>query len=291
MSALERHCGWLLHAYPAWYRRERAEEMLDTLLEVSPAGSRWPSFRDARSLVIGGLRVRGLLVSCLSMLWAVLGAAGAGYDFILSEHVPAAAPYDYVSYWVGEPTAIPEAALWGALAWLLLTFPVLVAGLVRLRRRWLPAGSSAAWWVAAWTGTWFAGIALMLFAALWGEPAWLLLIIPVLVAGLVQLGRRLLPAGSSAVGWAAAWTGAWLAGIALMIQILNWEPNAQAVYSGNCWAASGCVLAGYRHVVVSWRELAVVAGWLALGAAMTLILGRPTRRLASCVPAGMVTGT
>ena len=38
MSPLERHCRWLLRAYPAWYRRDRAEEMLGTLLEASPPG-------------------------------------------------------------------------------------------------------------------------------------------------------------------------------------------------------------------------------------------------------------
>jgi hypothetical protein len=50
----------LLRAYPGWYRRERAEEMLGTLLEASPPGRSWPSFRDTRGLIIGGLRVRGL---------------------------------------------------------------------------------------------------------------------------------------------------------------------------------------------------------------------------------------
>jgi hypothetical protein len=237
VTPLERHCGWLLHAYPSWYRRERAGEMLDTLLEASPPGMMWPSFRDARSLIIGGLRVRGLLVLCLSVLWTGLGAAGAGYNFILSTHVPQAV-YAYVGIddWVGEPSAFSTAALWGALAWLLLTIPVLVAGLVRL-------------------------------------------------------GRRLLPAGSSAVGWVAAWTGAWLAGLALMFPIANWEPSAPAVYSGNCWEGSGCVLAGYRYAVVSWGELAVVAGWLALGAAMTLMLARSARQRARCVPDRTVTGT
>ena len=223
MSALERHCRWLLLAYPAWYRRGRAGEMLGTLLEASPPGRRWPSFRDTRALVIGGLRVRGLLVLCLSTLWAVLGAAGAGYDFILSAHVPQAVPaYVGIWDWVGESSVIITAAYLGALAWLLLTIPVLVAGVVRLRRRWLRAGA--------------------------------------------------LPGG-----WVAAWTGAWFAGIALMFPIGNWEPSAPAVMSGNCWEGSGCVLAGYRYAVVSWGELAVFAGWLALGAAMTLILARSAR--------------
>ena len=68
MTGLERHCRWLLRAYPAWYRRERSEEMLGTLLEASPPGRRWPTFRDARALVTGGLRARGW-AWLLSMVW------------------------------------------------------------------------------------------------------------------------------------------------------------------------------------------------------------------------------
>ena len=33
MTGVERAYRWLLYAYPAWYRRERGDEMLDTLLE------------------------------------------------------------------------------------------------------------------------------------------------------------------------------------------------------------------------------------------------------------------
>jgi hypothetical protein len=60
MSALERRCRMLLRAYPRWYRRQRGEEMLATLLESSEPGQRWPSARDARALIIGGLRVRAV---------------------------------------------------------------------------------------------------------------------------------------------------------------------------------------------------------------------------------------
>src|SRR5215470_1492208 len=80
VSPLERHCRWLLRAYPAWYRRDRGAEMLGTLLEASPAGRNWPSFRDARALLIGGLRVRGWTWS-LSMLWVAAGAVITGYIF------------------------------------------------------------------------------------------------------------------------------------------------------------------------------------------------------------------
>jgi hypothetical protein len=213
VTLLERRCRLVLLAYPAWYRRERAEEMLDTLLEAGAPGQRWPSVRDARALVIGGLRVRGLATWCLSVVWAALGAAGAGYDFILSMHVPDAV---YIGVglpsWVGEPDVTYLVGGLGATVWLLLTIPVLVAGLVRLRRA----------------------------------------------------GRA---------GW---WAVTWIAGVALAFPVANWQPAAPAVWA--CSKNQGCALAGYRYAVVSWGELAVFAGWLALGAAMMVILARPARR-------------
>lgn len=67
MTALERRYRWLLCAYPGWYLADRGEEMLDTLLEAaadtrsSPGvpARQWPSAREARTLILGGLRVRG----------------------------------------------------------------------------------------------------------------------------------------------------------------------------------------------------------------------------------------
>jgi hypothetical protein len=61
VSPLERRCRTLLHAYPRWYRRLRGDEMLATLLEASQPGQRWPSARDTRALILGGLRVRAAL--------------------------------------------------------------------------------------------------------------------------------------------------------------------------------------------------------------------------------------
>ena len=58
MTGPERGYRRLLHAYPAWYRRERGEEMLDTLLTAAPHGRTWPSLRDSGALILGGLRVR-----------------------------------------------------------------------------------------------------------------------------------------------------------------------------------------------------------------------------------------
>jgi hypothetical protein len=53
-TKLERRARVLLHAYPAQYRRDRAEEIIDTLLEAAPAGRSFPSARDAWSLLAGG---------------------------------------------------------------------------------------------------------------------------------------------------------------------------------------------------------------------------------------------
>jgi hypothetical protein len=80
MSPLERRCRSLLRAYPRWYRRQRGDEMLATLLEASQPGQRWPSARDTRALIIGGLRVRGtqdqrLTTAANLRLAAQLGAA------------------------------------------------------------------------------------------------------------------------------------------------------------------------------------------------------------------------
>lgn len=58
MSTLELRCRLLLFAYPAGYRRERAEEMVGTLLETTPEGRVWPLPRDVWALVLGGLRAR-----------------------------------------------------------------------------------------------------------------------------------------------------------------------------------------------------------------------------------------
>lgn len=80
--------------------------------------------------------------------------------------------------------------------------------------------------------------------------------------------------GESGVIITAAGLGAlaWIAGLLLMYQVGNWHPTAAAIWTGNCNEGQGCSLAGYRHAAVSWEELAVLAGWLALGAAMALIL-------------------
>ncbi len=166
MSALERRCRWLLRAYPAWYRRRRGEEMLGTLLEASPPGRKWPSFRDARALVIGGLRVRGWTWS-LSMVWVAAGAVITGYYFYVTT-----SPFEsadiigtgFIGFSAG-PAAVQITAVLASVAWVALPLPVLIAGFIRLR------GWRAANWLraAAWAGAWIAGAALLLLARAWGD--------------------------------------------------------------------------------------------------------------------------
>jgi hypothetical protein len=57
------------------------------------------------------------------------------------------------------------AAAWGAAIWLVLTIPVLAAGLVRLGRP-RPRDEIRS---AGWICTWIAGVALMWVVALWGQ--------------------------------------------------------------------------------------------------------------------------
>jgi hypothetical protein len=166
VTPLERHCRWLLRAYPAWYRRERAGEMLGTLLEASQPGREWPSVRDARALAIGGLRVRGW-TWLLSMLWVVIGAGGAIYATVAFSH-PGYGQGDVfrpMFQWPGEPQVIIAVGITAQVVWMVLPVPVLPAGFVRLRG-WRPRNWPR---VAGWAGSWVAGLALMITAGEWAN--------------------------------------------------------------------------------------------------------------------------
>jgi len=164
MTGLERHCRWLLRAYPAWYRRERSEEMLGTLLEASPPGRRWPTFRDARALVTGGLRARGW-AWLLSMVWVVIGVGGAVYAVVAFTQpgYNEASLIPPTIQWPGEPAVIYAVGAIAEVVWGLLSAPVLVAGVVGLRG-WRPRNRMRA---AGWVSAWVAGVALMAQAAHW----------------------------------------------------------------------------------------------------------------------------
>jgi hypothetical protein len=90
-------------------------------------------------------------------------------------------------------------------------------------------------------------------AARLAAGVWVLLAVPLLVAGFVRLR------GWRPRNWlrAAAWAAAWVAGLALMVLV---------VVAGWAWAA------GSGAPDAAWGELAICPAWLALGAAMNQVL-------------------
>lgn len=149
----------------------------------------------------------------LSVLWVGLGAAGGGYAFFLSTQ--RLAVNTRLPAWVGEPGVIIGVGTLAAVAWLVLTIPVLVGGLIRLRG-WRPR-------------------------------------------------KRLR---------AATCGGAWVVGLVLMYLVSDWQASPPAI---DTCGKFGCALSGYGTSLVSWRELAVCAAFLALGAVMTLIMVGPAQ--------------
>jgi hypothetical protein len=83
VTALERRYRRLLQAYPPGYRRERGEEMLGTLLDNTPPDRRWPALREARALLLGGLRVLSGLNQRLTMAANLRLAAVVGLELML----------------------------------------------------------------------------------------------------------------------------------------------------------------------------------------------------------------
>jgi hypothetical protein len=89
---LRRRYRWLLWAYPGWYRRERGEEILTTLLDAAQPGQHHPSGREALDVVTGGAQCRlriprgvgyraaTLIVVLFATLagWATAGALAVG---------------------------------------------------------------------------------------------------------------------------------------------------------------------------------------------------------------------
>lgn len=177
MTALEARCRWLLRAYPAWYRRQRGEEMLGTLMEASPDGRRWPSVRDIGAMFMGGLRVRagqhqrlstpanlrlaGLLGVALALLWLIGNNLGIAVMFWT--HVYPAATPSSLSY----QAAASLLALAAVLAAWFVPWPVVAA----------PALAGAALWV-------YFGDRVMAT-----QPAGLLILLIILTAGRERMPR------------------------------------------------------------------------------------------------------
>ncbi len=93
----------------------------------------------------------------------------------------------------------------------------------------------------------------------------MLLAVPVLAAGLVQLRAW----RAASMPRAGAWAGAWAAGLALMFLAGEGLPGPPV-----CGSA-----AGYYTASVAWAELPACIAFLALGAVMTRILARPPQQL------------
>jgi hypothetical protein len=137
VSKLERRTRALLRAYPAEYRRARAEEIIGTLLETTPPGRQFPSARDTWALLAGGrharaARNRSLGTAVNLRLAAVLGLSIFVASIIDSSYgtswhalgVTALSLAAGLSPWLGRRTA--TAVLVG-LAAALLAYQLLVS--------------------------------------------------------------------------------------------------------------------------------------------------------------------
>ena len=134
----------LLRAYPGWYRNERGDGMLDTLMAAAPSGQ-WPSLRDSgpdhrrdpgprqpdqRLGTRANLRLAALLGVTLSLIWLMvngltgtiqLWAHTTGFvlggttltQFVLT--VAAVAAVWFTPWWVTTALALAAAGSW--LAW------------------------------------------------------------------------------------------------------------------------------------------------------------------------------
>lgn len=147
MTALECRYRRLLWAYPARYRRERAEELLGTLLENTPPGRRWPILREACALLTGGLRVRSGLNQRLTMAANLRLAALLGLTLMLLQ-LAAFDLRDIITFWKGWHSVPPGTG--HAAAYLALTAAVLAAAF--FAPRWLAAALASVtaalwfWW-------------------------------------------------------------------------------------------------------------------------------------------------
>ena len=114
------------------------------------------------ALITGSFRVRGW-VWLLSMLWVVIGAGGAIYATVTFTHTGYGEGFRGMLQWPGEPQMIIDVGVTTEVVWVLLSAPLLVSGFVRLRGwrqcNWLR--------VAAWAGSWVAGLALLYQSAEW----------------------------------------------------------------------------------------------------------------------------
>ena len=287
MSALERRSRMLLLAYPAAYRRERGDEIVETLLIATPPGRDWPLSRDVLALIIGGARVRADFIRLRSSGAREASAALAGVAAYLCLLV--ARNLTSPLRWLMAPT---DPALHSS-AWLLLIAQLGVAAAMVLawccrRRTVVMAGAVAAalavWLQRPWPGYGWGSAAaeLACLAAVmalsagdrpdrrWLWPIGLLLVVQVLAHPQIEraLTRILgLPqhAGSAGplirtaalVGIAVA-TVTWI-GIEVMSATI-----ALAAFLLSAWLAAATAGLSYVSGVSGFVTLSVVLGAIAV---------------------------
>jgi len=87
LDGLHRRYRRLLWAYPNWYRRERGQEILTTLLDAAQPGQRRPTARDIVDVLGQGIRCRlrpprgpvyWILVLVVASFASLMGSAAAG---------------------------------------------------------------------------------------------------------------------------------------------------------------------------------------------------------------------
>jgi hypothetical protein len=118
---------------------------------------------------------------------------------------------------------------------------------------WVPLGATGA----------YIGAAALSFVL------WVLLPLPLMIAGVVRLLDRDLRL--------VAWAGPWAAGFLLMDLAWKWSQYPSADLTYTCGHGS-CSLNFGEPPVVSWGELGICAAWLVLAAVMTRILAKPPAR-------------
>jgi hypothetical protein len=130
VSDLEHSYRRLLLVYPRWYREDRSDEIVSTLLDAAQLGQRHPGISEAAQLVGHGLAVRTDL-SADGALGRVLGRAAspcltsagvlAAVAFIFGEWAPWVHPHVSALYLSGHPRFGPFLTVGPVvyLAWLL----------------------------------------------------------------------------------------------------------------------------------------------------------------------------
>jgi hypothetical protein len=243
VTTLERRFRLLLHAYPAAYRRDRAEEILGTLIETTPAGRTRPLARDIRALLAGGLRARGLQNRRLSTPANLRLAALLGCAMLLS--------YFAGTYLIsgGVGTAAVSAAEpppWFSLAptWkggLCVALLILVA--VEVVLAWLARPRAVALWsIAVGTAAVASGF------TPYARP-WLAMLLPMLLplAALVLLSR-----GPERPPRLWLWLPGLIMAQAVVVQLataLHWYGIISFLYpTGHMWPLTVALLA----VTVAW---------------------------------------